>query len=79
MVKIALKKMSIIYIYIMMDIDDICITFKKSNNKFDHQTEFFKTNYNIIYMTMGVKENKLYYDSYQELKTDVEWLCEHVY
>ena len=30
-------------------------------------------------MTMGDKENKLYYDSYQELKTDVEWLCEHVY
>jgi hypothetical protein len=30
-------------------------------------------------MTMGDKENKLYYDSYQELKTNVERLCEHVY
>ena len=30
-------------------------------------------------MTMGDKEKKLYYDSYQELKTDVEWLCEHVF
>ena len=28
---------------------------------------------------MGDKENKMYYDSYQELKTDVEWLCEHVF
>jgi hypothetical protein len=29
-------------------------------------------------MIMGDKK-KLYYDSWQELKTDVEWLCEHVY
>jgi hypothetical protein len=40
---------------------------------------FLKKNYNKIFMTIGDKENKLYYDSYQELKTDVEWLCEHVY
>ena len=62
-----------------MDIDDICIALKKANNKFDDQIDFFKKIYNTIYMTMGDKENKLYYDSYQELKTDVEWLCEHVY
>jgi len=30
-------------------------------------------------MTMGDKENKMYYDSYQELKTYVEWLCEHLF
>ncbi len=30
-------------------------------------------------MIMGGKEIKLYYDSYQELKTDVERLCEHAY
>jgi hypothetical protein len=57
-----------------MDIDDICITLKKSNNKFDDQIEFFKKKYNQIFMTMGDKENKLYYDSYHDLKTDVEWL-----
>jgi hypothetical protein len=48
-------------------------------NKFEDQIEFFKPNYNKIFMTMGDKENKLYYDSYHELKTDVEWLCEHVF
>ena len=62
-----------------MDIDNICIALQKSNNKFEDQIEFFKTIYDKIFMTMGDKENKLYYDSYQELKTDVEWLCEHVY
>ena len=62
-----------------MDIDDICITLKKSNNKFDDQMDSFEKNYNKVFMTMGDKENKLYYDSYQELKTDLEWLCEHVY
>jgi hypothetical protein len=61
-----------------MDFDDICITFKKSNHKFDDQMEFFEKNYNKVFMTMEDKENKLYYDSYQELKTDVEWLREHV-
>ena len=62
-----------------MDIDDTCIILKKSNNKFDDQMEFFENNYNKVFMTMGDLENKLYYDSYQELKTDVEWLCEHVF
>jgi len=42
------------------------------------EIEFLKNNYNQIFMIMRDKENKLYYDSYQELKTDVEWLCEHV-
>jgi hypothetical protein len=30
-------------------------------------------------MTIGNKENKLYYDSLEELKIDVEWLCKHVH
>ena len=30
-------------------------------------------------MTMGDKENKLYYDSWEELKIDVEWLCKHIH
>jgi hypothetical protein len=38
-----------------MDFDDICITFKKSNNKFDDQIDFFKTNFNKIFMTMYVQ------------------------
>ena len=62
-----------------MDIDNICIVLQKSNNKFEDQIEFFKTNYNKIFMTMGDKENKLYYDSLEELKIDVEWLCKHVF
>jgi hypothetical protein len=44
-----------------MDIDNICIALQKSNNKFEDQIDFFKTNYNKIFMTMGDKENKLYY------------------
>ena len=39
-----------------MDIDNICIALQKSNNKFEDQIEFFKTNYNKIFMTMGDKE-----------------------
>ena len=31
-----------------MDIDDICIISKKSNNKFDDQKEFFENNYNKV-------------------------------
>jgi hypothetical protein len=46
--------------------------------KFFDEVEFFKKNCNKISMLMGDKENKLYYDSYQELKTDVEWFCEQV-
>ena len=42
-----------------MDIDDICIILKKSNNKFDDQKEFFENNYNKVFMTMGDKENKM--------------------
>jgi hypothetical protein len=61
-----------------MDIDDIRIILKKSNNEFDDQMEFFEKNYNKVFMTMGDKENKMYYDSYQELKTDVEWLFKWV-
>ena len=62
-----------------MDIDNICIALQKSNNKFEDQIDFFKTNYNKIFMTMGDKENKLYYDSLEELKIDIEWLCKHVH
>jgi hypothetical protein len=43
-----------------MDIDNICIALQKSNTKFEDQIEFFKTNCNKIFMTMGDKENKLY-------------------
>ena len=68
------SKINIYNIYIKMDIDNICIALQKSNNKFEDQIDFFKTNYNKIFMTMGDKENKLYYDSYQDLTTDVEWL-----
>ena len=62
-----------------MDIDNICIALQKSNNKFEDQIDFFKTNYNKIFMTMGDKENKLYYDSLEELKIDVESFCKHVH
>ena len=62
-----------------MDIDNIWIALQKSNNKFEDQIDFFKTNYNKIFMTMGDKENKLYYDSLEELKIDIEWLCKHVH
>ena len=62
-----------------MDIDNICIALKSSNNKFDDQIELFEKNYNKIFMTMGDKENKLYYDSLEELKIDIEWLCKHVH
>jgi hypothetical protein len=55
-----------------MDIDNIWIALQKSNNKFEDQIEFFKTNYNKFFMTMGEKENKLYYDSLQDFKIDVE-------
>jgi stress response protein SCP2 len=69
--------------FIKMDIDDICITLKKSTDKFDDddQMDFFKKiiKNQKVFMTMGDKENKLFYVSYQELKTDVEWLCEHVF
>ena len=39
-----------------MDIDDICNTVKKSNNKVDDQMEFVEKNYNKVFMTMGDKE-----------------------
>jgi hypothetical protein len=62
-----------------MDIYNVCIALQKSNNTFEDQIEFFKTSYNKIFMTMGDKENKLYYGSLEELKIDVEWLCKHVH
>jgi len=40
-----------------MDIDNICIALQKSNNKFEDQLEFLKTNYDKIFMNMGDKEN----------------------
>ena len=49
-----------------MDIDNICIVLQNSNNKYEDQIEFFKTNYNKIFMTMGDKEKKLYHDSLEE-------------
>ena len=62
-----------------MDIDNIFIALQRINNEFEDQIEFFKTNYNKIFMTMGDKENKLYYDSLEELKIDVESFCKHVH
>jgi hypothetical protein len=35
-----------------MDIDNICIALQKSNNNFEDQIEFLKTNYNKVFMTM---------------------------
>jgi hypothetical protein len=43
-----IKGIIIIIYYIKMDIDDICITLKKSNNKFDDHVEFFEKNYNKV-------------------------------
>ena len=60
-----------------MDIDDICIDFKKKDLMM--KLIFFKNKYNKIFLIMGNKKNRLYCDSYQELKTDVECLCEHVF
>ena len=47
-----------------LDIEDICIDLSKNNQKFNDEIEFFKKNYNKIYM------GKYFYESYEELKID---------
>ena len=46
---------------------------KKNNKKFDDEIEFFKKNYNKIYM------GKCFYESYEELKIDAELMIDVVY
>jgi hypothetical protein len=55
------------------NIDHICIALQNNNNKFEDQNEFFKTNYNKLFMIMGDEDNKLYYDSYKDLKVRGEY------
>ena len=43
------------------------------NKKFDDEIEFFKKNYNKIYTDNG------FYESYEELKIDAEFMIECVY
>jgi hypothetical protein len=54
-------------------VENLCIDFKKN----DDEIEFFKQNYKKKYS--GDEENQCYYDSWQEIKIDVEWLWEYVY
>jgi hypothetical protein len=39
----------------------IYVLLEKKNHRFDDQMEFFEKHYNKVFMTMGDKENKLYY------------------
>ena len=56
-----------------LDIDNICVDLVNNNKKFDDEIEFFKKNYNKIYM------GKYFYESYEELKIDVEFMFDVVY
>ena len=56
-----------------LDIEDICIDLVNDNKKFDDEIEFFKKNYNKIYM------GKCFYESYEELKIDAEFMIDAVY
>jgi hypothetical protein len=49
------------------------LIFKKPNNKFDDEIEFFLKNYYKIYM------GEYCYDPWDELKINVEFFVEHVY
>ena len=60
-----------------MHFEDISIDLEKNLNKFDYEIEFFKQYYKKNYSRD--EENKYYYDSWEELKIDVEFLCEYVY
>jgi hypothetical protein len=55
-----------------LDIEDICIDLVNDNKKFDDEIEFFKKNYNKIYM--GI----YFYRSYEELKIDAEFMIDAV-
>jgi len=56
-----------------LDIEEVCIDLVNDNNKFDDEIEFFKKNYNKIHM------EKYFYESYEELKIDAEFLIDTVY
>ena len=56
-----------------MDIEDICIDLVNDNKKFDDEIQFFKKNYNKIYM------GKCFYESYEELKIDAEFMIDADY
>ena len=57
-----------------MDIEEVCIDLVNDNKKFDDEIEFFKKNYNKIYT-----DNKYFYESYEELKIDAEFIIDCVY
>jgi len=56
-----------------LDVDNICVDLVNNNKKFDDEIEFFKKNYNKIY------KGKYFYESYEELKIDVEFMIDVVY
>ena len=56
-----------------MDIEEVCIDLVNDNKKFDDEIEFFKKNYNKIYTDNG------FYESYEELKIDAEFMIDCVY
>ena len=56
-----------------LDIEDICIDLSNNTKKIDDEIEFFKKNYNKIYM------GKNLYESYEELKIDAEFMIDVVY
>ena len=57
-----------------MHIEEVCIDLVNDNKKFDDEIEFFKKNYNKIYT-----DNKYFYESYEELKIDAEFIIDCVY
>ena len=56
-----------------IDIDSICIDLVNNNKKIDDEIEFFKKKYNKIHM------GKYFYESYEELKIDAEFMIDAVY
>ena len=72
-------------------IEDMCIDFQKNKIEFHDEINFFKTNYHNIFkydryleITVGNEnvvftEEKVFYNSYNELKKDVKWLCKYVF
>ena len=57
-----------------LDIEEVCIDLVNDNKKFDDEIEFFKKNYNKIYA-----DSKCFYESYEELKIDAEFMIDAVY
>ena len=56
-----------------MHIEEVCIDLVNDNKKFDDEIEFFKKNYSKIHM------GKYFYESYEELKIDAEFMIDAVY